>query len=162
MKKSLGIFVGLLLISIYSVLHANETEEQAPKVKNEKIKELAVQVQNPVSDLERFGFTNIVAFGTGATNSNINNLNLIANTTRRFGQWSILNRLNIPSFTSPQVYRMRLQEIQGRVLGLATLNIRRFLPAMNLNDFLNLSGVLAQPSFSKPPLMTEWGLENGA
>jgi hypothetical protein len=49
-------------------------EEQPPQNKQETIKELAIQVQNPVSDLERFGFTNIVAFGTGPTNSNINNL----------------------------------------------------------------------------------------
>jgi hypothetical protein len=160
MKKTLGIGVGLLLIFIYSTLHANETKEPAPEVKNQDIKELAMQVQNPVSDLERFGFTHIVAFGTGPTNSDINNLNLIANTTRQFGQWSILNRLNIPLFYLPS--SVRLQEIQERVLGWVTLNIRPFLPGMNLNEFLDLSGGLAQPSFSKPPLMTEWGLANGA
>jgi hypothetical protein len=127
MKKTLGIGVGLLLIFIYSTLHANETKEPAPEVKNQDIKELAMQVQNPVSDLERFGFTHIVAFGTGPTNSDINNLNLIANTTRQFGQWSILNRLNIPLFYLPSSVPDAPSGDSGKSFGLGDIEYTAFL-----------------------------------
>jgi hypothetical protein len=117
-------------------------EEQPPQNKQETIKELAIQVQNPVSDLERFGFTNIVAFGTGPTNSNINNLNLIANTTRRFGQWSILNRLNIPLFYLPSSVPDAPSGDSGKSFGLGDIEYTAFLARDESQRFFKAIGGL--------------------
>ena len=65
MKGSIGICVGLLFMVMNSGLHAADTEEHGHKTKNEELKELAMDVQNPVSDLWRFGFTNNTLFGRG-------------------------------------------------------------------------------------------------
>ena len=76
-----------------SAAYSDETKEPVEKSKDEELQELAVQVQNPVSDLVQFGFTNSTLFGSGPKNSNINIFNLLASTTRKFGQWALLNRL---------------------------------------------------------------------
>ena len=86
MKRGIGVLVGLLFISMNSVALSDETEEQKKKSQNEEMQALAVQVQNPVSDLVQFGFTNTNFFGSGPTNSSIYAFNLLANTTKKFGQ----------------------------------------------------------------------------
>ena len=104
MTKNVCVLAWLLFFSMISVVHAaeqtehvediqleanqedegerpnEEKAEQASKTKKEKIKELAIQVQNPVSDLVRFGFTNVMAFGAAPNSSNINIFNLNAKT----------------------------------------------------------------------------------
>lgn len=62
----------------------------------EEIKKLAEEVQNPISDLVRLGFGNNTLFGAGMNNHLFNTFNFQASTTKRFGDWVLLNRLNIP------------------------------------------------------------------
>ena len=64
-RGNIGICVGLLFMVMNSGLYAADTEEHGHKTKNEELKELAMDVQNPVSDLWRFGFTNNTLFGRG-------------------------------------------------------------------------------------------------
>ena len=127
MKGSIGICVGLLCISMNSGLHAADTEEHGQKTKNEELKELAMEVQNPVSDLWRFGFNYNTRFGTGPTNSTINNVNLIANTTRQFGQWSIINRLIVPLLYLPESVPDAPSGDSGRSFGLGDIEWTGFL-----------------------------------
>jgi len=96
MKRTIGACVGLLFIAMHSGVHSDETKEQAQQAKDEEIKALAMAVQNPVSDLSRLGFTNNIFLGSGPTNSTINNFNFVANNSRQFGQWSIINHLIVP------------------------------------------------------------------
>jgi len=110
-----------------SGLHAADTEEHGHKTKNEELKELAMDVQNPVSDLWRFGFTNNTLFGTGPTNSTINNVNLFANTTRQFGQWSIINRLLVPLIYLPESVPDAPSGDSGRSFGLGDIEWTGFL-----------------------------------
>jgi len=127
MKKTIGICVGLLLVSIHSVLHADEMEEPAQKTQNEELKGLAMEVQNPLSDLWRFGFNYSTRFGTGPTNSTINNVNLIGNTTRQFGQWSIINRLIVPLLYLPESVPDAPSGDSGRSFGLGDIEWTAFL-----------------------------------
>jgi len=151
MNKNVCVLVGVLFFSMMGGAHSEENsehlgpirqegdqentkggsngtnEEQPPKNKQETIKELAIQVQNPVSDLVRFGFTNTIAFGSGPTNSNINVLNLNANTTRQFGQWSLLNRLNVPLLYLPESVPDAPSGDSGRSFGLGDIEYTAFL-----------------------------------
>ncbi len=68
----------------------------SPMANAEDIEKLAEEVQNPVSDLVRVGFGNNTLFGAGMNNHLLNTFNLQASTTKRFGDWVLLNRLNIP------------------------------------------------------------------
>ena len=104
-----------------------ENAEQSLKTKEETIKELAKQVQNPVSDLVRFGFTNTMAFGSGPTNSNINVLSLNASTTRQVGQWAILNRLVVPLFYLPESVPDAPSGDSGKNFGLGDIEYTAFL-----------------------------------
>ena len=121
MNKTIGVCVGLLLFSINNVLHADEMEEPAQKTQNEELKGLAMEVQNPLSDLSRFGFNYSARFGTGPTNSTINNVNLIGNTTRQFGQWSIINRLIVPLLYLPESVPDAPSGDSGRSVGLGDI-----------------------------------------
>ena len=85
--------MGILTILMLSPAHSQEVQEEVEELTEQ---ELAKQVENPVSDLMRFGLTNITFFGAGPKNHEIVGLTLTAATTRKFGQWSILNRLIIP------------------------------------------------------------------
>ena len=98
-----------------------EKAEQASKTKKEKIRELAIEVQNPVSDLIQFGFTNIMPFGAGPNNSHINIFNLNASTTRKFGQWAILNRLVVPLVYLPASVPDAPSGDSGKSFGLAQM-----------------------------------------
>jgi hypothetical protein len=103
-----------------------ENVEQALQTKKEKIKELAIQVQNPVSDLIRFGFTNIMLFGAGPNNSRINVFNLNASTTRQFGQWAILNRLVVPLVYLPASVPDAPSGDSGKSFGLGDIDYTAF------------------------------------
>ncbi len=150
MTKKFCVLACLLLFSMISVVHSEEqTEhveegqhkasqedegespnaknaEQPSKTKKEKLKELAIEVQNPVSDLVRFGFTNTLAFGSGPTNSNINVLNLNANTTRKFGPWAILNRLVVPLLYLPESVPDAPSGDSGKSFGLGDIEYTAF------------------------------------
>jgi len=127
MKGNIGICVGLLFMVMNSALHAADTDDPGLKTKNEELKELAMDVQNPVSDLWRFGFTHNAVFGTGPTNSTINNVNLFANTTRQFGQWSIINRLVVPLLYLPESMPDAPSGDSGRSFGLGDIEWTGFL-----------------------------------
>lgn len=151
MKKNFCVLACLLCFSMVGVVHSEENiehigegphegsqdhegggsngtnEEQPPKNKQEKIKELAIQVQNPISDLVRFGFTNFLEFGSGPTNSNINIFNLNASTTRQFGQWSLLNRLVVPLLYLPESVPDASSGDSGRSFGLGDIEYTAFL-----------------------------------
>jgi hypothetical protein len=74
----------------------------------QEIKELAEEVQNPVSDLVRVGFLNNTFFGAGANDHVLNIFNLQASTTRKFGDWALLNRLTLPiPYLIGESYRLR-------------------------------------------------------
>jgi len=126
-RGNIGICVGLLFMVMNSGLYAADAEEQEPQTKEEELKELAMQVQNPVSDLWRFGFTYNTLFGRGPTNSTINNVNLIANTTRQFGQWSIINRLLVPLLYLPESVPDAPSGDSGRSFGLGDIEWTGFL-----------------------------------
>jgi hypothetical protein len=90
----------------------------------EDIKKLAEQVQNPVSDLVRVGFTNGTLFGAGANNHLLNIFNLETSTTRRFGDWALLNRLVIPF---PYLPASALEDKTGSLAGLGDIVYTGFL-----------------------------------
>jgi hypothetical protein len=110
-----------------NIVYAEDTEEHGQKTQNEELKELAMDVQNPVSDLWRFGFTNNTLFGTGPTDSTINDLNLVANTTRQFGQWSLINRLIVPLLYLPGSVPDAPSGDSGRSFGLGDIEWTGFL-----------------------------------
>jgi len=142
MKGSIGICVGLLCISMNSVVHAEDTEEHGPKTQNEELKELAMGVQSPVSGLWRFGFNYSTRFGTGPTNSTINNVNLVSNTTRHFGQWSIINRLLVPLLYLPESVPDAPSGDSGRSVGLGDIEWTSFLAHDESKRLFNLIGAV--------------------
>jgi len=161
MKGSIGICVGLLFISMNSGLHAADTDDPGQKTKDEELKELAMGVQNPVSDLWRFGFNYNTRFGTGPTNSTINNVNLIGNTTRQFGQWSIINRFIVPLLYLPESVPDAPSGDSGRSVGLGDIEWTSFLVRDESKRWFKSIGGWGPPSFLRPPLMIEWDRENG-
>lgn len=90
----------------------------------EEITELAEEVQNPVSDLIRFGFTNGTSFGAGANDHVRNLFNLEASTTRKFGDWALLNRLSIPL---PYLPASAIQDKTGSLTGIGDIEYTAFL-----------------------------------
>jgi hypothetical protein len=95
-----------------------------PMAHAEEIKKLAEEVQNPVSDLVRIGFTNGTSFGGGANNHLFNLFNLEASTTRRFGDWALLNRLTIPI---PYLPANAIEDKTGSLTGLGDIVYTGFL-----------------------------------
>jgi len=95
----------------------------SPMVHAKEIKKLAEAVQNPVSDLERVGFTNGTFFGAGANDHIFNVFNLQASTTKRFGDWGLLNRLNIPL---PYVPASAIADKSGSLAGLGDIEYTGF------------------------------------
>jgi len=127
MKRYIGICVWLLCVVMTSGLYAADTDEPGLQTKEEELQELAMDVQNPVSDLWRFGFTHNAVFGTGPTNSTINNVNLFANTTRQFGQWSLINRLLVPLLYLPDSVPAAPSGDSGQSVGLGDIEWTGFL-----------------------------------
>lgn len=89
----------------------------------EDIKQLAEETQNPVSDLVRVGFTNATFFGTGFNNHLFNNFQLETSTTRRFGDWALLNRLTIPI---PYFPATAFEDKTGSLAGLGDIRYTGF------------------------------------
>ena len=107
--------VGVILGCMASqMVHAEEAEE---------IKKLAEQVQNPVSDLVRVGFSNGTFFGAGANDHVFNLFNLQADNTRRFGDWALLNRLTIPL---PYLPASAIEDKSGSLAGLGDITFTSF------------------------------------
>jgi hypothetical protein len=89
----------------------------------QEIKKLAEEVQNPVSDLVRAGFTNGTSFGAGANNHLFNVFAFEASTTRRFGDWALLNRLTIPL---PYLPASAIEDKTGSMTGLGDIEYTGF------------------------------------
>jgi hypothetical protein len=89
----------------------------------QEIKELAEEVQNPVSDLVRVGFLNNTFFGAGANDHVLNIFNLQASTTRKFGDWALLNRLTLPI---PYLPASAFQDKSGSLTGLGDIEYTAF------------------------------------
>ncbi len=89
----------------------------------EEIKKLAEEVENPVSDLVRVGFTNGTFFGAGVNDHLFNTFNLQASTTRRFGDWALLNRLTIPL---PYLPASAIEDKTGSLAGLGDIEYTGF------------------------------------
>jgi hypothetical protein len=109
----------------------------------EEIKKLAEQVQNPVSDLVRLGFTNGTLFGAGANDHLLNVFNLQASTTRRFGDWALLNRLTIPL---PYVPASAIEDKTGSMAGLGDIEYTGFLARDESKRLFKLIGGIG-PTF---------------
>jgi hypothetical protein len=105
----------------------------------EEIKKLAVQVQNPVSDLVRVGFVNGTFFGAGLNDHLFNVFNLQADTTRRFGDWALLNRLSIPL---PYLPASAIEDKTGSLTGLGDISYTAFLARDESKRVLKMIGGL--------------------
>jgi len=115
----------------------------SPMAHAEDIKELAVEVQNPVSDLVRVGFDNGTFFGAGANDHLFNVFNLQADTTRRFGDWALLNRLSIPL---PYLPASAIEDKTGSLAGLGDISYTAFLARDESKRMLKMVGGLG-PTF---------------
>jgi len=109
----------------------------------EEIKKLAQEVQNPVSDLVRAGFTNATSFGAGANNHLFNTFNLETSTTRRFGDWALLNRFTIPIRYFPA---NAIEDKTGSMTGLGDIEYTGFLARDESKRIFKLVGGIG-PTF---------------
>jgi len=109
----------------------------------EENKKLVEAVQNPVSDLVRVGFANGTFFGAGANDHLLNVFNLQASTTRRFGDWALLNRLNIPL---PYLPASAIEDKTGSLAGLGDIEYTGFLVRDESKRLFKLIGGLG-PTF---------------
>jgi hypothetical protein len=131
-------FTTLLLVGAILVFIGSQ-----PAHADEEITKLAEQVQNPVSDLMRIGFTNGTSFGAGFNNHLFNVFNLQADTTRRFGDWALLNRLTIPL---PYLPANAIEDKMGSLTGLGDIEYTGFLARDESKRRFNLIGGLG-PTF---------------
>jgi len=123
--------VGVILVCMAShMVHAEEAKE---------IKELAEEVQNPVSDLVRVGFSNGTFFVAGANDHVFNFFNLETSTTRRFGDWAFLNRLVIPL---PYLPASAIEDKAGSLAGLGDIAFTSFLARDESKRVLKMIGGL--------------------
>jgi len=139
LARKTWLFIGLLTIVMMSPAHAQETQEEGQELTK---LELAKQVENPVSDLMRFGLSNNTFFGAGLKNHEIVGLNLTAATTRKFGQWSILNRLIIPFTYLPASAPAAPSGDSGASFGLGDIEYTGFLARDESKRFLKSIGGL--------------------
>jgi len=124
LEKKKWLFVGILTIVMISPAHSKEVQEEDQELTK---LELAKLVENPVSDLMRFGLGNNIFFGAGPKNHEIVGLELNAATTRKFGQWSILNRLTIPFTYLPASAPAAPSGDSGARFGLGDIQYTGFL-----------------------------------
>jgi hypothetical protein len=108
-------------------------------VSAEEVKQLAEEVQNPVSDLVRVGFLNNTFFGTGFNNHLTNLFNLNAANTRRLGDWAFLSRLNIPLLYLPA---NAIGDKTGSLTGLGDIELTGFLARDESKRWFKLVGGL--------------------
>jgi len=109
----------------------------------EEIKKLAEEVQNPVSDLVRAGFINGTSFGAGANNHLFNLFAFEASTTRRFGDWALLNRLTIPI---PYFPANAIEDKTGSMAGLGDIEYTGFIARDESKRLFKLVGGIG-PTF---------------
>jgi hypothetical protein len=109
----------------------------SPIAQAEEIKELAEEVQNPVSDLVRLGFTNGTLFGGGANDNVTNVFNLEGSNTRSFGNWAFLNRLTIPLPYRPA---SAIQDKTGSLAGIGDISFTSFFARDESNRRFKLIG----------------------
>lgn len=138
----IGTLLAFLCLHISPVVKAEDAKESGTLTKEKKIEELAVGVQNPVSDLEILDFSHRVAFGTPPTNATLYNLNFQVNTQRQFGQWSLLNRLVIPLFYLPSNFPDSPTGDSGSQFGLGDIEYTGFLARDESKRFFKMIGGL--------------------
>ena len=155
---SVGILLGFLLFYFPCDSHADDTEEVRTPTKEEQIEQLAVDVQNPVSDLEILGFAKLFAFGSAPTNATIYNLNLLANSTRTFKYFSLLNRLVVPLFYLPSNAPDFPMGDSGRSFGLGDIEFTSFLARDESKRFLKSIGGLGPTIIFKSATDDRMGL----
>jgi hypothetical protein len=109
----------------------------------EDITKLAEEVQNPVSDLVRVGFANSTFFGTGVNNHLLNTFNFQVSTTRRFGDWALLNRLVIPLSYVPA---SAIMDKTGSMAGLGDIEYTGFFARDESKRWFKLIGGIG-PTF---------------
>jgi hypothetical protein len=109
----------------------------------EEIKQLAEEVQNPVSDLVRVDFTNGTFFGAGLNNNLFNNFAIETSTTRRFGDWALLNRVSVPIVYLPA---NAIEDKSGSMTGLGDIQYTGFLVRDESKRLFKLFGGIG-PSF---------------
>ena len=124
-SSSLLVF-GLAVLSGYGF--AEETDEKT---------ELAKQVQNPLSDLVRAGFQNNTSFGAGRNNFTFNTFNIQVDTTKRFGDWVLLNRLAIPLVYIPA---SGIMQESGSSFGLGDIEYTGFIARDESKRFFRFMG----------------------
>ncbi|MDH5429799.1 MAG: neuromedin U [Nitrospirota bacterium] len=106
----------LMVVTILSILGN-------PFAHPQEITKLAEQAQNPISDLVRLGVVNRTLFGAGANNHLFNTFNLQASTTKRFGDWALLNRLVVPLRYLPA---SAIEDKNGSLTGLGDIEYTGF------------------------------------
>ncbi len=106
----------LMVVTILSILGN-------PFAHPQEIIKLAEEAQNPISDLVRVGVVNRTLFGAGANNDLFNIFNLQASTTKKFGDWALLNRLNIPISYLPA---SAIEDKTGSLTGLGDIEYTGF------------------------------------
>ena len=131
--------MGILAFLMISPAHSREVQEEVQELTK---LELAKLVENPVSDLMRFGLNNNILFGAGPKNHEIVGLNLTAATTRKFGQWSILNRLIIPFTYLPASAPTAPSGDSGARFGLGDIEYTGFLVRDETQRFFKSIGGL--------------------
>ena len=131
-KRKSCLLIGVILVFIGSAI-----------AQAQEIKTLAEEVQNPVSDLVRVGFTNGTLFGGGANDHIVNIFNLEAGTTRRFGDWAFLNRLTIPF---PYLPASAISDKTGSLAGLGDIAFTTFIARDESKRWFKLIGGIG-PTF---------------
>ncbi len=137
-----SLWLGFLLVTFPQDAQASDTDEFAPLTKEEQVEQLAVDVQNPVSDLEILGFAKHFVFGSAPTNATVYNLNLLANSTREFKYFSLLNRLVVPLFYLPSNVPDFPMGDSGRRFGLGDIEFTSFFARDESKRYLKSIGGL--------------------
>jgi len=154
MKWQTGLFIVSLSLSLVGTAESEEAQkpasEEAQKPPSEDIQkptseealELAKQVQNPVSDLLRFGVLNTNWFGGGRNNYDFNTFDLQGIWAKKHGQWGIVNRLNIPLIYLPSSAPPAPSGDSGSTFGLGDIQYTPFIVRDESKRFLKpLAGI---------------------
>ena len=123
--------------------------------------ELAKDVQNPVSDLLRFGLLNTNWFGGGRNNYDFNTFDLQAIWAKKLGNWAVINRLNIPLIYLPSSAPPVPSGDSGSTFGLGDIQYTAFIARDESKRLFKAIGELALPFYSIPQPTIELGRGNG-
>lgn len=133
MKWRKWLFVGFLWITLLGAAEPENPKEAAraakpaKPAKPEKIEKLAADVQNPVSDLLRFGLLNTNTFGAGRNNYDFSVFDLQTIWAKKFGNWGVVNRLNVPLIYLPSNAPAAPSGDSGSTFGLGDIQYTAFI-----------------------------------